>query len=125
MAARADHHDPSAAVGGQRWMQPDRQREVAEMIRGELQFPAVRRVLLRRVHDARVVDQHVQRAVAPPGDEGVDGGEVGQVELSHLDGAALSREPGSHPLAGFDVANRQGDIGSHRSECACSLQSDA
>src|SRR3712207_8279926 len=34
-------------------------------------------------HDARVVDEHVERALPAVG-ERADGGEVGQVELAHL-----------------------------------------
>lgn len=59
------------------------QREVPQVVGGELQFPAVVGVRLGCLYDAGVVDQGVQWAV-PSGGERVDGVQVGQVEFTHV-----------------------------------------
>jgi hypothetical protein len=62
-AGTLDHDDAGGAVGGQRAVQAGGESEVAEMVGGELPLPALFGVLLGTGHDARVVHQHMQRAV--------------------------------------------------------------
>ncbi len=67
-------------------MQPQRQREVAEIVGPELPLEALRRLFqLGHRHDAGVVDQDVERS-CPVIDEGLDGAQVRKVERPHLQG---------------------------------------
>ena len=79
-------HDARIASLAQQRQQPGREREVAQMVRAQLQletvggFPA-----LRRRHHRRIVDQHVQAAMRPQqgigeGLYGIQAGEVDSTE---------------------------------------------
>ena len=102
-------------------MQPDGEREVAEMICGELHFvPAGRHRQLLDRHHPGVVDQDVQRPVPRP-DEGVDAGEVAQVERGDPGGPADVR---GHALTRGDVADRKRDLGTRVGERPRGLDAD-
>jgi hypothetical protein len=63
MAGRAHRDDPRVAVGGERIVQPEREREVPEMVRGELHLVALGGELeLLDRHDAPRCDEDVERA---------------------------------------------------------------
>ena len=67
--------------------QAEGELEVAEVVGRELRFVAAGIALQRPAHDARVVDQDVQRPprVAIPGDERVDRRRVEEVQPADLD----------------------------------------
>jgi len=54
---------PPGPGGGERVVQSVGEREVAEVVGGELQFPALGCALLGGSHDAGVVDEQVRRLV--------------------------------------------------------------
>jgi hypothetical protein len=107
---------------------------VAEVVRGELRLPAVRGALgqvlslLARTHrkqDPGVVDEDV-RGPRPGGGEGVDGGEVGQVEACDTDIVAPrgGLDIGGGVLAGVGVADGQGHPGAGAGQRAGGLHPD-
>ena len=113
MRPRADGDDAAGAVGRQRVAQAEREREVAEVIRGELQLPALRRARLGARHDARVVDEDVQRP-GPGRDERRDRGAICEVEVLdvHVGIAGRVGDLSGRALAGGEVAHRERHVGS-------------
>ena len=116
----------SPAVG-ERVVQAECEREVAEVVGRELHLPALRRQLeLGQRHHAGVVDQDVQRP-APVRDEGGDGRLVGEVEPADVDGgvAGGGGDVGGGPLAGVGVAHGERDFGARAGQRAGGLDPDA
>ena len=126
VAAGADGDDPGAAVGGQGVVEAEGQGEVTEVVGRELELPALARVLLRRRHDAGVVDEDVQRAV-PPGHERGDRRPIGELERRHVDVAVPGggRDAGGDPPAGLHVPHGQGDPGAGAGQRPRRLHADA
>ena len=123
VAARAQRDDPSSVRGGQRVVQADGEREVPEVVGGELHLPALGRVLERgERHHAGVVDEQVQRA-APVRHERGHRGLVDEVEAADAHGAALDRRRGAPSRGG--VAHRERDLGAGPGEHAGRLDPDA
>ena len=115
MPAGADRDDPGGACGDQRIMQADGEREVAEMIGGELHFVAARRQRqLLDGHHPGVVDQDVQRPV-PSADEGGDAAEVAQLQRADGDRGipGVFADLRGDPLARGGIAHRE----CHRRTC--------
>lgn len=83
MTGGADDDDTGGAVGGERVVQARGEREVAQMVGGELQLPSLFGVLLGAGHDAGVVHQDVQRALPGRGECG-DGRRIGEVQVGHM-----------------------------------------
>ena len=77
--------------------------------------------LLGHGHHAGVVDEDVEVALPRVG-EGVDGGEVGEVELAHL---GLAVDGGRGRLALGDVADGEHDAGAGAAELASGGEADA
>jgi len=102
----ADGDDAGACDGEEAVQQQTGEREVAEVVRTELQLEAVRGDLLRRVHHARVVDQQVDTFMFVPQVRrcGTDRVKRGQVEWPHPD---VTSHPGGRPLTFLDIANRE------------------
>ena len=95
MARRTHRHDPGLVRGGERIVQPDGEREVAEMVCGELHLvPARRHGQLRHRHHPGVVDQDVERP-GPGPDEGRDAGQVAEVDGADARRARCRCCPGS------------------------------
>ena len=92
---------------------PSGQREVAEVVGGELELPALRGVRLGAGHDPGVVDQDVQRPV-PRGDQGAHGpdGRPGRARARRHRVVARARATMSsrRRAAGAGVAHGQGDL---------------
>src|SRR6478672_12495815 len=87
MSPRRDLDDPRPGCRAQCGQQSVGQLEVAKVIGGELRFVSAGVADQLAAHDARVVDEHVQRTArcGVAGDEGVDRGGVQQVELFECD----------------------------------------
>nr|MBP1189770.1 hypothetical protein [Frigoribacterium sp. PvP032] len=83
VAARRDGDHAGAAGRGEGAVQSEREGEVAEVVRRELEFPARRRVRLGGVHHPRVRDQDVERA-GELGRDGFDRGRSVEVQLDHV-----------------------------------------
>ena len=92
--ARAERDDARVAGGRERFVQAQREREVAEVVGRELAAPSPRGVRLGRRHHAGVVDEDVQRAVPGVRERG-DRRAIGEVEVAHVD---------------VGVARRRGDV---------------
>src|SRR5438477_3081957 len=120
MRGRADRYDAGAAGRLERRVEAGRQREVAEVVGRELQLPAVGRVRLGRGHHAGVVDEEVQRAV-PALDELGDRLVVGELEVR---GGYLVADLVRGLLAGFEVANRDRDLGAGNGQRSRGLDPD-
>ena len=97
---RADDHHPV----GEPWQQQVGQREVAEVVGGQVQLDAVGRRAERQREHAGVVDEHVDRPDRLG--EGPHRRQVGQVEQSELDVAGHLLGRGAAPV---EVADRQDD----------------
>ena len=97
------------------------QREVAEVVRAELHLEAVLGALLGDGHHAGVVDEDVEVALPRVG-EGVDGGEVGEVELAHL---GLALDGGRGRLALGEIADGEDDVRAGAAELASGGEADA
>ena len=107
-------------------VETERESEVPEVVRGELELPALLRAVQRRQrHDPGVVDEHVEGA-GPGAGERVDGAAVEEVELGDTDvpGSGLLSEGGGCLLAGLDVADRDRHIRALRSERPRGLGTD-
>ena len=117
MRARGDDDHAVAHVG----QQQVGQREVAEVVGAELHLEAVLGALLGDGHDAGVVDEDVEVALPRVG-EGVDGGEVGEVEPAHL---GLAVDGGGGRLALGDVADGEHDARAGAAELASGGEADA
>lgn len=127
MSVRADRDDARVAGGGESVAQAEGEREMPEMVRGELRLPALTgAVQVRQGHDARVVDQNVQWTL-PRGREGSDGGTVGQFQPGDQNTvvAGLRRDLGRGAFAGFDVPDRERHLGSRRGQSPRGLDADA
>ena len=117
MRAGGDGHDAVADVR----QQEVRQRERTEVVRADLQLEAVGGAPARHGHDARVVDEDVQRLV-PRGGEGAHRREVGEVQAAHLCRAVHRRGGG---LAALGVADGEHDAGAGARELARRHGADA
>jgi len=98
-------HTMGALQGGP---QPRRQLEVTQVVGGELHFVTARIAGQRHGHDARTVDQDVQRRAASEETfgESIDGGRIGEVHRLDFDIDALES------LARLgEVASRDDDAG--------------
>ena len=108
-------------------MQAEREREVAEVVGRELHLlAAVRERQLLDRHHAGVVDEDVERPV-PAGHEGVDAGEVGQLEVGDRDVvvAGARADVAGDLLAVAGPAHGEGDRGPSSGERAGGLDADA
>jgi len=87
------------------------QGEVAEVVGGELHLPALGRTHLGRCHQARVVDQDVQRAV-PRGGERRDRRLVGKIQRRDQDLLVAGRRDDvlGGALSGRQIADRERDL---------------
>jgi len=103
---------PFAGSGGEGSVQAETEREVAEVVGGELEFPPLRRPGQVTDDHAGVVDQQVQRTGPPLGERG-DGATDGEVQRADEDPAAAGRlgDVGGRPGAGVAVADGEGDLG--------------
>ena len=98
---------------------------MAEVVRRELQLPALRRTGLRQGHDPGVVDQDVQRSV-PAIDEGRDRRPVGEVQRCDQDLlVAGGREVAGGALAGVEITDGEGHLGAGARERSGRLDADA
>ena len=125
--AGAERHDPGVAGGRERVVQPERKREVAEVIRGELHLDAARGELeLGQRHHAGVVDEQVQRPVPAAGERG-DRRQIGEVEPADMDVRVAGRrgDVGRGPVARAGVAHGERDVRSRAGERARRLDPDA
>jgi hypothetical protein len=106
-------------------VQPGGEREVAEVVRGELHLPPLRRPHQRRGHDPGVVDQDVQGAV-PRRDELCNRCQVGKVEGrdEHPAVAGALGDVGGDLLTRRGVTDGQGDFGVRASERTGRLDAD-
>jgi hypothetical protein len=119
------HRDDPGSLGGQVAVQAAGQREVAEVVGGELALPALAGAPERAGHDPGVVDQDVHGA-APGADERRDRGLVGQVERGDGDLPAGGRgDVGGGPVAGDLVADGDGDVGACAGQRTGGLDADA
>jgi hypothetical protein len=112
VAARGHGDDPGAARGSQRRPEPQREREVTEMVGRELQLPAVVSTSLGRGHHSRVVHEDVE-GPTPGADEPVDRLGVGELELGGVHGR-ISRARGDlrcDVCAGLRVSYRERYVG--------------
>jgi hypothetical protein len=108
-------------------MQTVREREMAEMIGGELHFvSAVRQCQILDGHHAGVVDQDVQRP-APFCGEGGDAGQVAEVQRADGDRVVpgVRADVPADPFTGGDVPHRKRDGRSRIGERARRLDTDA
>src|SRR3954447_5180039 len=98
-------------------MQPEAQGEVAQVVGGELEFPAFGGSGQFADDDAGVVDQEVQWP-APAASEIGNRGAVDQVQRSDVQGAcgARSCDVLGDFCAGVGIADRQGDLGAGAGE---------
>ncbi len=121
----ADRHDAGAAGGRERAVQAGGKREVAEMIGGELELPALWCAGLRARHHAGVVDQDVQRPV-PGGDQRRDRCRVGEVHGRDEDVGvgATGHDRRRDTLSCVGVADREGHLRADGGERTCGLQAD-
>ena len=107
-------------------MQTLGQREMTQVVGGELPLETVGRALQVGSDDAGVVDEQVQRPV-PGRDEVSDRERIGELETRDANGAVVDR--GVHGvrrrLARGDVANRQSDLGPGRRERPRRLHPDS
>jgi hypothetical protein len=122
VAAGRQVDDPCPARGAQRGQQGQRQLEVAEVVGRELRFVTARVPDQRAAHDARVVDQDVQRAagVEVAGGEGVDRRRVEEVQPVDLD----ALDPGQRGSGALRVARADGDGRARPAEGAGGLQAE-
>ena len=125
MRRGADRDDAPGAVGHERVVQAEREREVPEVVGGELQLPALGRARLGGRHHACVVDEHVQWA-RPGRDEGRDRRPVGEVEVldAHVGIARGFDDLAGRALAGGKVAHRERHVGSRARQRTRRLDSD-
>ena len=102
------------------------QREVAEVVRRELQLPPLRGTGLGVGHDPGVGDQDVQRPV-PCLDEGGDRGDVRQFEVLDAEAGVSGRrgDLGRGGSARLQVADRQRDLGAGSGQGSGRLEADA
>ena len=113
---------------GEGAVQPGGQREVAEVVGGELALPSAVGELERGDrHHAGVVDQQVQRAGPRGGERRATLGEVDEVDVRHVHvGVAGGRgDVGRDPVPGGGVADREGDGRAGPGQRACGLHADA
>ena len=123
-------HDARMASLAQQRQQPGRQREMAQMVRPQLQFETVGGLLaLGRRHHGRIVDQQVQAAVRTQ--HGVGEG-LDRVEAGQIDGAEAHARPRRHLADLLDGGRALGGVASrhdHRGTGPCErkghVQADA
>src|SRR5258705_455951 len=106
MTARAKRHDPCVTCRGERVVEPEREREMAEVVGRKLELPAIWGQRERRQgHPPRVVDQEVQRP-APAGGERRDRRLVGEIEPPDVYSAAGGgRYVAGRPVTGLRVTH--------------------
>lgn len=128
MSTGTDRHHPCATRCAECVMQSEGESEMADEVRRELHFMAVRRSRqFGQRHDTGIVDQHMHRLDAEAGDEVPDGRQVGDVELRGGDGGIAGGlgDGGGDPAPGVDPADPEDDIGPCGREGACGLHADA
>ena len=127
VAGGTDRHHPRAGRRRQGRTQTKHEREMAEIVAGELHLPAlVGSLEFGDRHHAGVVHQDVKRTPPPLG-EGGDRRLVGQVETLDVYGvvAGLAPKVGCHRFPGLRSANGQGDLRARGTQRARRLDAQA
>ena len=115
----------AGAVGRERVVQAEREREVPEVVGRELQLPALGRARLGRRHHAGVVDEHVQGPVQAATKAATDARSArSRCSRAHVGIAGRFDDLAGRALAGGEVAHRERHVGSRARQRTRRLDSD-